>query len=80
MVRSCSGLDARRRPSSATRWLIAARALLTWPTLANFTFEYAAAAGSAAMSAFGTTLRATMSVKSAGCEYPFSQSSWPWSE
>ena len=39
--------------------------------LANFTFVYTAALGSAAVSAFGTTFRLTMSVKSAGWAYPF---------
>ena len=59
---------------------MSAFAAVCWPALANLTFEYRLADGSAVSSAFGITFRPTRSVNRAGCEYPFSQSSWPWSE
>ena len=59
---------------------IRAVALADWAGVANFTFAYGPAGGSAASRAFGITLRPTMSVKRAGCEYPFSQRSCPWSD
>ena len=63
--------EATSRPSWASRSRSSSFAFVLCDGLANFTFEYMAALGSAAVSAFGTTFRPTMSVKSAGCAYPF---------
>ena len=52
---------------------MSAFAFVCWPRLANFTFAYTLADGSALSSDFGTFLRFARSWNRAGCEYPLSQ-------